>query len=103
MAFRLRGADAPFHSGSWIAPDGTTRPIAADEVVMEPLRQARVAGRQVPVGWRIRFPAQEVDITVDAVNDQAWNGTNVAYWEGPVRITGSHSGRGYLEMTGYDP
>jgi predicted secreted hydrolase len=23
------------------------------------------------------------------------------YWEGPIRVTGSHSGRGYLEMTGY--
>ncbi|WP_299442525.1 lipocalin family protein, partial [uncultured Rhodospira sp.] len=27
---------------------------------------------------------------------------SVPYWEGPVRITGSHGGRGYLEMTGYD-
>jgi len=23
------------------------------------------------------------------------------YWEGPVFATGSHEGRGYLEMTGY--
>ncbi|MEO0830197.1 MAG: lipocalin family protein, partial [Pseudomonadota bacterium] len=23
------------------------------------------------------------------------------YWEGPVKISGSHSGSGYLEMTGY--
>jgi predicted secreted hydrolase len=25
----------------------------------------------------------------------------IPYWEGPVRISGSHGGRGYLEMTGY--
>jgi predicted secreted hydrolase len=24
-----------------------------------------------------------------------------AYWEGPVSFRGSHSGVGYLEMTGY--
>ncbi|MBN9582606.1 MAG: hypothetical protein J0G37_14030, partial [Afipia sp.] len=30
-----------------------------------------------------------------------WMGTRVAYWEGPVAISGSHGGVGYLEMTGY--
>jgi len=25
----------------------------------------------------------------------------VPYWEGPVTVAGSHSGVGYLEMTGY--
>jgi len=25
----------------------------------------------------------------------------VGYWEGPLRFSGSHTGRGYLEMTGY--
>ncbi|MEL7117023.1 MAG: lipocalin family protein, partial [Pseudomonadota bacterium] len=25
----------------------------------------------------------------------------MSYWEGPVTATGSHPGRGYLEMTGY--
>jgi predicted secreted hydrolase len=27
--------------------------------------------------------------------------TSFPYWEGPVSFTGSHSGTGYLEMTGY--
>ena len=28
-------------------------------------------------------------------------GTAFEYWEGPIRFDGTHSGRGYLEMTGY--
>jgi predicted secreted hydrolase len=28
--------------------------------------------------------------------------TAFPYWEGPVTITGSHRGRGYLEMTGHE-
>jgi predicted secreted hydrolase len=28
--------------------------------------------------------------------------TSFAYWEGPIRFHGSHEGRGYLEMTGYE-
>ena len=42
-----------------------------------------------------------IDVRVEAVNPRAWMTTSVPYWEGPVRITGSHGGRGYLEMTGY--
>ena len=26
---------------------------------------------------------------------------SIPYWEGPVAVSGSHSGLGYLEMTGY--
>jgi predicted secreted hydrolase len=28
-------------------------------------------------------------------------GTRVPYWEGPISFRGSHSGVGYLELTGY--
>jgi predicted secreted hydrolase len=40
-------------------------------------------------------------VTVAAMNPAAWMATSIPYWEGPVRISGSHAGRGYLEMTGY--
>jgi predicted secreted hydrolase len=56
----------------------------------------------VPVHWRLTLPARGVDVTVRAVNDNAWMTTSVPYWEGPVTFAGSHHGRGYLEMTGYD-
>ena len=26
---------------------------------------------------------------------------SIPYWEGPLQFAGSHSGSGYLEMTGY--
>ena len=58
-------------------------------------------GREVPVVWQVSLPDRAVDVTVTAMNRQAWMDTLVSYWEGPVRITGSHTGRGYLEMTGY--
>jgi predicted secreted hydrolase len=28
-------------------------------------------------------------------------GTSFAYWEGPISFRGSHTGIGYLELTGY--
>jgi predicted secreted hydrolase len=61
---------------------------------------ADVAGRRVPVEWRVELPARGVDVTTVPLNPQAWMATSVPYWEGPIRFRGSHTGRGYLEMTG---
>ena len=35
------------------------------------------------------------------LNPRSWMGTTFPYWEGPIRFAGSHTGVGYLEMTGY--
>jgi len=37
-----------------------------------------------------------------ALNPDSWMDTSFPYWEGPVTLEGSHAGRGYLEMTGYE-
>ncbi|MEO1551048.1 MAG: lipocalin family protein, partial [Pseudomonadota bacterium] len=103
MAFRLRHTDGrDFHSGTWIAPDGTPTPLTPDQVRLEPLAHTDVAGRRVPTSWRLRLDDKGVDVTVEAINPNAFMTTLFPYWEGPVRVRGSHSGRGYLEMTGYE-
>jgi predicted secreted hydrolase len=101
MAFRLRG-DTDYTSGTWILPDGQTTPLRNGAINLTQLRQKNVAERNVPVEWRLQVADYAVDVDVKAVNDHAWMGTSVPYWEGPVRVTGSHSGTGYLEMTGYE-
>lgn len=102
MGFRLRQADGShFTSATWIAADGKTEAFGNGALQMTPLRQAQVAGRQVPVAWQVVLPAKSLDLKVEALNDDTWMGTSFPYWEGPVRLQGSHGGRGYLEMTGY--
>ena len=101
MAFGLRGGE-PFRYASLIAPDGATTPLYGDDVSLEPLGTATVAGRDVPVRWRLALPGRGVDLTVDAVNPDSWQDTLFPYWEGPVTADGSHAGEGYLEMTGYE-
>lgn len=101
MAFSLRGG-AGFHYASYITPDGTLTPYYGDALTLEPLRVAPVAGRDVPVDWRLSLPARDIDLTVRAINDDSWQATLFPYWEGPVSATGSHSATGFLEMTGYE-
>ena len=100
MGFRLNQSDgAPFTSATWIAADGTTTPYSDGAFMALPLDSNQ---NGVPVRWRVQLPQRGVDVTVDAINDDAWMATSVPYWEGPVNVNGSHDGIGYLEMTGYE-
>lgn len=100
MGFGLRGA-ALFTSATWIAPDGTPTPYGDGALQLTPLNHVEIEGREVPTEWRVALPERGVDVTVEALNPQAWMGVSFPYWEGPISIAGSHTGRGYLEMTGY--
>ncbi len=101
MGFILRGT-TDYTAATWIAADGTATPFADGAFAAMPLVRHTVAGRDVPVEWQVRLPDRGVDVTVRALNPDAWMATSVPYWEGPVTISGSHGGVGYLEMTGYD-
>lgn len=103
MGFQLRQTNGTVYSAAtWIAPDGTPTAFPDGAFVAEPLTMTEVAGRMVPTEWRVTLPDRDVDVTVSALNPQSWMDLSIAYWEGPVRLSGSHDGRGYLEMTGYE-
>lgn len=103
MAFRLRDKGGGFSSATWISADGRPEPLPPGALKLTPLATASVAGRTVPVEWRVDVPARGFSVTTAPLNRQAWMATRFPYWEGPVRFTGSHAGEGYLEMTGYGP
>ncbi|MCA0927071.1 lipocalin-like domain-containing protein [Ruegeria profundi] len=101
MAFRLRGGRGDFTAATWISPDGTTTPLPNGSASFTPLNTTRVAGRDVPTEWHVTLPDRGLDVEVSAMTPDAWMATQFEYWEGPVTVKGSHTGRGYLEMTGY--
>lgn len=101
MGAVVRDATGRFTFGTWIEADGTTTALAPGAFQAEPLETSTVAGREVPTRWRVRYAARGLDAEVAALNPQAWMDMAVSYWEGPVTLSGSHAGVGYLEMTGY--
>jgi predicted secreted hydrolase len=102
MLYRMRERNgASFVSGNWILPDGTARQLAPTDIEMTPGTPSDVARRKLPLQWQIRIASLRLSIDCTALNRNAWNGTAFAYWEGPINFHGSHSGVGYLELTGY--
>ncbi|EXF92769.1 iron ABC transporter permease [Pseudomonas fluorescens HK44] len=102
MVFRVRQKEgAAYLTGTWINPDGSTLRLSRDDISLTPLESSKVAGRSLPTRWSIKVPGKGLDITSSALNPRAWMDLRIPYWEGPVQLSGSHAGNGYLEMTGY--
>jgi len=102
MLYRMRQKDgAPYLTGTWISADGQTQTLRSSQIQLTPQETSKVAGRAMPVKWSISIPDKHLDISLDALNPNAWMNLRIPYWEGPVHISGSHPGQGYLEMTGY--
>lgn len=102
MLFRLRQKDgANYFSGNWIGADGKSEQLASDMIAMTSTATTEVAGRKLPTSWHVVIASRGLAIDTVPLNPQSWMATSFAYWEGPVRFTGTHDGVGYLEMTGY--
>lgn len=99
MGFVLRGPREGFTSGSLIASDGSTTPLPPGAFTALP--QTYSPSGDVPVAWQVQVPDHGIDVTVRALNPDAWMQHSFTYWEGPVTVHGNRTGSGYLEMTGY--
>ncbi|WFU17313.1 lipocalin-like domain-containing protein [Bradyrhizobium sp. CB3481] len=102
MLYRMRQSDGQHYgSGKWILPDGKAEQLASADITMTPLVFTEIEGRKIPTTWRVAVPKMALSIECTPLNVRCWMGTSFPYWEGPIRLAGSHTGVGYLEMTGY--
>ncbi len=99
-------------SGTVRLPDGTRRPLAADDFrirVSEHWTSPRT-GNRYPIAWTLEVPAEELVLDVrPRLADQELETpgtTGVTYWEGLCGFSGTRAGRpvrgeGYVELVGY--
>ncbi len=110
MFYNLRkmdGSKHEFSAGTWVAPDGKTTAISAEDITIDVTDywQSPLGGRY-PSGWQLSWPEQKIELTIKPVIDDQELDTLPRYWEGAVDVSGNRSGnrltgRGYVEMTGY--
>lgn len=103
MIYGLRDEAAErYVVGTFVGADQSPVPLEQDDVRLVPLRTSRIANRDMPTSWSVSVPSLSIEITVNALFPDSWMPTAVPYWEGPVQVDGSHTGKGYLELTGYE-
>lgn len=107
MVYRLRNTvGKPWLSGTWVQPDGRATTLNADDIELEALETTRVttgdnSTRSLPLSWSLALPRLNQYWQVEAAEPDHWLDTAFPYWEGPIRVTGTTPGVGYLELTGY--
>ena len=100
MLFELRQKDGsidPYSSGTFVDARGVARHLRHEDFSLQPLSY----WQKYPVEWRLQRaiaePRHHLHIRSCGSESPAIN-----YWEGAVDYSGSQTGVGYLEMTGYE-
>ena len=115
MIYQLRRADGsldPASSGTLVYPDGRPGALSRDDAAVTVISHwtSPVSGARYPAQWRVTVPSLQLDVLVIPLmaNQElaTRRSTQVTYWEGAVRISGTAQGRavtgqGYVELTGY--
>ena len=117
MLFRIRRRDGsvdPFSAGTYVDTSGRSVHLRKAEFELQPVHRtwtSKASGAVYPLRWHIAVPSLGIDGEVSTrLPNQEITGRTPripSYWEGAIifqgsRNHGSQSGRGYLEMTGYD-
>jgi len=111
MFYDLRRKDGSrdIHSaGTFTLAAGDTVHLSSDDLLVEVLDTWQSPrGARYPIAWQIELPEYNLSLTIDPLLDAQELITTVNYWEGAVEVSGRRgatpiTGRGYVEMTGYD-
>ncbi|EGM71458.1 lipocalin-like domain-containing protein [Shewanella sp. HN-41] len=94
-----------FYSARRMFADGTGRNInstdSPNDIQMTPLKWQHTVNGDYPVSWQVKIPSENIDLTITPLNPSSAMPLSTPYWEGPVQLSGSHAGTGYMELTGY--
>jgi predicted secreted hydrolase len=111
MYYQLRRRDGTadaFSAGTLVPARGEPVRLSREDVRLEVLDTWRSprGGAAYPARWRLAVPSRGLTLDITpALADQELP-VSVRYWEGSVRLSGTHAGqpvrgRGYVELTGY--
>ncbi|MGO4892927.1 lipocalin-like domain-containing protein [Flavobacterium sp. W21_SRS_FM6] len=102
MAFRMRIEDQPAYiTGTLVHADGNQTLLTEENLSLTPRAMIAVNQLELPLHWQVNIPQFGVDIAVKTAKNDQWNPALMAYYEGMVSVTGTHTGTGFLELTGY--
>lgn len=106
MLYRLRDRTGQpvLYAGTY-ARGGLTEALRSDDFTADSSGawRSKVTGVSYPLVWRVRIPRHGIDVQVKPVAQDcemdARTTTYNTYWEGAIKVSGSHRGRGFLEIS----
>ena len=102
MAFRMHVDDQPPHiTGTYISKEGKSRTLPASAFTLAPVSSTQLGDKTLPLHWRMTIPEEGIDILLRPFKTDQLNRGRFTYYEGRIEISGSHSGAGFMELTGY--
>ncbi len=102
MVYQIRSTEQKYLYGSLMKTDGSIRTLLAQELSVIQNDDNHLTQGSYPRSFTISIPDEQIDITVDVVNENQIMRFGIEYFEGMVTFSGSHQGEGFLEMTGYN-
>ncbi|MBT0585703.1 lipocalin-like domain-containing protein [Alteromonas oceanisediminis] len=103
MAFRMQLRNQLDHvTGTLVSAEGETRTLAPSSITLTPTTYSEgPSSNRYPSEWRIHIPEHGIDISTQPMKDDQWNRGRFSYYEGAIRVSGTHNGVGFMELTGY--
>lgn len=102
MLFAMRHEKAEdYWSGTFVTTNGKAVHLAESDIQANVSKWDKVENRLLPLYWSIQLPEHQIDIQIAPMQTKQWNPGIFSYYEGGTVISGSHSGVGFIELTGY--
>ncbi|WP_394221181.1 lipocalin-like domain-containing protein [Alteromonas gracilis] len=113
MAFRMHATQQDdsnetteiFTTASYITEEGVKENLGQDDIAINSFKNEVIEHGEtkliVPTHWQIQIPEKNIDVTISPFKLGQWNESLFPYYEGRVKVTGTHDGDGFMELTGY--
>lgn len=108
MLYQLRDkSDNPILYTGSVTQNGITEVLSSKDFTLIPGKKwtSKKTGIGYPISWTIQIPKWNMDIKTHGLMESsefdAMLSTYNIYWEGAVKIEGTHTGTGFMELYGY--
>lgn len=107
MLYRIRARNVgggDYQHGLLLDSTGRKMRLEADQMEVKPVGWKSIAGRKLPLRWKVNLPEIGRRFEIAAVREDQWMDVDFPYWEGMVDVLGEDAGQrgqGYMELTGY--
>ncbi len=98
MVYRIRSEGKDHQYGNLMHRNGWSQRLESDDIEIE---NPPSKHQSYPNVFQVKVRQYDINLNVKVINKKQINQFGIEYFEGMVSFSGSHQGKGFVEMTGY--